>query len=81
LNYIHRRNYIHYEKIPVRLVSSGRDKDYLHDGVSHWAEEDKRLMKILSNIHSVWPENTNELPAIVENMINSNNPWYVNLRR
>src|SRR4051812_40784500 len=24
------RNYLHHEKIPVKLVGSGRDKDYIH---------------------------------------------------
>jgi len=29
------------------LVGSGRNKDYIHDGISHWAEEDKKIMAIL----------------------------------
>src|SRR3989344_3555766 len=35
------RNYINYEKIPVKLVGAGRDKNYLHDGISHWPLEEK----------------------------------------
>ena len=34
------RNYVNYESIPVKLVGSGRDKDYEHDGMSHWAHDD-----------------------------------------
>jgi len=33
------RNYVAYERIPVKLLGSGRDKDYSHDGITHWAHE------------------------------------------
>jgi transketolase len=75
------RNYINNEKIPVKLVSSGRDKDYLHDGFSHWAEEDKKVMAIFNNIQAHWPETNEELPAIVEEMIRQNLPYYLNLKK
>ena len=75
------RNYIHHEHIPVKLIGSGRNKDYLHDGTSHWSEEDKPLMKILSNIHSVWPIEKEEIPKLVKDMLKDNNPWYINLKR
>jgi len=75
------RNYIDYEKIPVKLVGSGRDKDYAHDGISHWCEEDRQVMKIFSNINSAWPETANEVSKLVPKMINDQKPWYVNLKR
>lgn len=75
------RNYIDHEKIPVILVGSGRDKDYLHDGFSHWSEEDKEVMKIFKNINSVWPESADEVSKITLKIINSNQPWYINLKR
>lgn len=75
------RNYINYEKIPVKLVGSGRDRDYIHDGISHWAEEDRQVMKIFKNINSVWPNRESQLPSLVENMIKSDEPWYINLKR
>ncbi len=75
------RNYIHYEKIPVKLVGSGRNKDYIHDGISHWAEEDKDIMKVLSNIKSYWPEDIKEIPKLVNKMLKSNKPYYINLKR
>lgn len=75
------RNYIDHEKIPVILVGSGRDKDYLHDGFSHWSEEDKEVMKILKNINSVWPESADEVSKITLKIINSHQPWYINLKR
>lgn len=75
------RNYIHHEKIPVKLIGGGRDKDYSHDGFSHWAEEDKEIMKILNNIQSYWPNDTKEIPALVKKIIHSKKPFYINLKR
>ncbi|MDD4937804.1 MAG: hypothetical protein PHX34_02185 [Candidatus Shapirobacteria bacterium] len=75
------RNYIDHEKIPVKLIGGGRDKDYLHDGFSHWAEEDKQVMKIFKNIKSTWPETADEVSQIVPKILTDNNPWYINLKR
>ena len=75
------RNYINHEKIPVKLIGAGRDRDYSHDGFSHWAEEDKEVLKIFSNITAKWPGKKEEIPAIVKEMIEDNNPWYLNLKR
>ncbi len=75
------RNYLDYEKISVKLVGAGRDKDYGDLGFSHWSEEDKQVMKIFSNIESRWPEEADEIPGLVDEMIKSTSPWYVNLRR
>jgi len=75
------RNYIDHEKIPVKLVASGRDKDYSHDGYSHWAEEDKKVMAIFSNISAQWPETNEELPALVTEMIQQDRPYYLNLKK
>lgn len=75
------RNYMHHEKIPIRLVGVGRDKDYEHEGISHWAEEDKKIMQILNNIEARWPDSNEEIPALVEEMVNKDKPWYINLQR
>lgn len=75
------RNYINHEKIPVKLIGSGRNRDYIHDGISHWAQEDKEIMCILKNIKPKWPETVEEIPNLVDDMIKSDSPWYVNLRR
>ena len=75
------RNYINHEKIPVKLVGSGRDRDYQHDGFSHWAKEDREVMKIFSNIEARWPETKEEIPDLVKWMIKNNKPTYINLRR
>ena len=75
------RNYINHEKIPVKLIGSGRDKDYAHDGISHWAEEDRKIIRIFKNIKAKWPEKMEEISSLLDDMIKSDKPWYVNLRR
>jgi transketolase len=75
------RNYVNREKVPVKLVGSGRNRDYSHDGFSHWAEEDKEIMKIFGNIRSRWPETKEEIPGLVQEMINNPVPYYINLRK
>lgn len=75
------RNYVNYEKIPVKIVGGGRNRDYLDHGLCHWAEEDKDMMKILKNINAKWPETFEEIPNLVDDMIKSDKPWYINLRR
>ncbi len=75
------RNYINYERIPVKLIGSGRNKDYLDHALCHWAEEDKKVMGIFTNIEAKWPETLEEIPSMVRKMVESNKPWYVNLKR
>lgn len=75
------RNYINYEKIPVKLLGAGRDKDYSHDGISHWSEEDQEVMKIFGDIKSFWPQEEDNIEELVDKMIKDKDPWYVNLRR
>lgn len=75
------RNYVNHEIIPVKMIGSGRNKDYHQDGFSHWAEEDRQVMKTFSNIVSCWPKTTRELPALVNQMLVSPRPWYINLSK
>ena len=75
------RNYIHNEKIPVKLIGSGRDDDYKHDGPSHHAFEDKAVLSLLTGIEAYWPEDKEEIPQLIKNVIKSNQPTYINLRR
>ena len=75
------RNYVNQERIPVKLVASGRDRDYIHDGFSHWAEEDREIMKIFPNIRSRWPEENSEIEGFIEEMIENNSPYYINLKK
>lgn len=75
------RNYLDYESIPVKLIGSGRNRDYLDHGLCHWAEEDKKIMKIFKNINAEWPRAKEELPNLVDDMVKNDKPWYVNLKR
>lgn len=75
------RNYIDHEKIPVIMAGSGRDKDYFDDGFSHWAEEDKKIMKNFKNIASEWPEKKEDIPALINKVLKTKKPCYINLRK
>src|SRR3990167_7541990 len=44
------RIYLDHERIPVKLVGIGRDKEYGNLGFTHWAEDAKRLFDCFPNI-------------------------------
>lgn len=73
--------YINHHKIPTILVGSGRGDNYKHDGASHHVFEDREIMSVMKNIKSFWPETKEEIPSLVDKIINSNKPTYINLKR
>ena len=75
------RNYVNYEKIPVKLIGSGRDKEYLHDGISHWSDDDREVLKLFKNIQGGWPEKKEDIAYIVNQIIRNKKPYYINLSR
>jgi transketolase len=75
------RNYINRERVPIILVGGGRDKDYGHDGFSHWSEEDRKVMTLFPNIISAWPESKESIPDLFEMMLSNPVPYYLSLRR
>ena len=75
------RNYINHESVPVKLVGSGRGRDYLHDGFSHWADEDRDIMDNFDNIISFYPKDKERIPFLLDLMIKSKKPAYLNLKR
>jgi len=75
------RNYVDYEKVPVKLIGSGRDKDYSHDGISHWAHDDEIVLSSLPNIKIYKPKSIAELENIWPEFINEKIPAYLNLTR
>lgn len=75
------RNYVNYENIPVKLLGSGRDRDYSHDGVTHWADDDEIVLKSLPNIEVYKPNDLRQLKSDFQNFINSPKPSYLNLIR
>lgn len=75
------RNYVNAECIPVKLIGSGRDKDYSHDGLSHWAHDDELVLRALPNIRVYKPKSIEELERIWPEFISSPFPAYLNLTR
>lgn len=75
------RNYVNAENIPVKLIGSGRDKDYSHDGLSHWASDDELVLKALPNIKIYKPITLEDLEAVWKDFLYSKEPAYLNLRR
>jgi transketolase len=75
------RNYVNHEKIPVKLIGSGRDKDYSHDGFSHWAHDDELVLASLPNIRVYKPKSIAELEEKFQEFLYSSEPAYLNLTR
>jgi transketolase len=75
------RNYVNYEYIPVKLIGSGRDRDYSHDGISHWAHDDIDVLNALQNIEIYRPRDTRELEEMWPDFIYNKKPAYLNLTR
>ena len=75
------RNYVNYEGINVKLLGSGRDRDYSHDGVSHWADDDRLVLLSLHKIEQYRPADLEQLKTDFDTWINSANPGYLNLMR
>jgi len=76
------RTYINYEKIPVKLMGGGRGKDYSHDGMSHWSEDDKEFMDHFKNIKGYYPQTKEEINSnYVKELLTNNKPVYINLSR
>jgi transketolase len=75
------RNYLNHENIPVNIIGGGRDKDYGYLGFSHWAEDDKTIMKCFKNIKSYHPENEQQLINIFKSLITNKIPSYLNLKK
>jgi len=75
------RNYINYEKINVKLVGAGRNKDYSHDGISHWADDDELILGTLTNIKIYKPETSENLNEQFLDFLYHDGPSYLNLRR
>ncbi len=76
------RNYVNKEKIPVKLIGSGRGEDYSqHDGFSHFCGDDQEILRLFPNIKGRWPPTKEEIPDLVEDMILREEPMYLNLSR
>ena len=73
------RNYLNHERIPVKLIGGGRDKDYGYLGFSHWAEEDIKILSTLENIQLYKPKKSSN--KIYKEFLYNEQPSYLNLSR
>ncbi len=75
------RNYLNHEEIPVRLVGSGLDADYEHDGITHQTHDAKKVLDLFPNIVQLYPTTKELVPDFVQVMIERDQPAFLCLRR
>lgn len=75
------RNYLHHEQIPVKLVGSGRDKDYLSLGFTHWSHDLREILSPLDNIKQYYPESQEPLELITKDFLYNGKPSFLSLCR
>jgi transketolase len=76
------RTYINHENLPVKLVGAGRDKDYAHDGISHWADDTPLILSTLTNIKQYYPQEKEEITQeYVSEFVFNDSPAFLSLRR
>ncbi len=75
------RNYLNHEKVPVKLLGSGRQQDYHEDGFSHYAGDDYEFLKLFPSIKCYWPEDAVVLGPVVSEWLSNGQPSYLNLSR
>jgi len=75
------RTYIDHERVNVKLIGSGRDKDYAHDGFSHDATDVKKILDTLPTIGQLYPETKEEIPTMLEHMLRFDGPLFISLKR
>ena len=75
------RTYINHENLPVKLIGSGRDKDYAHDGWSHDATDVRKFLDPFDNLEQFWPIDEKYIPEMLDEMIKNKKPSFISLRR
>ena len=75
------RNYVDHEKLPVKLIGGGRDRDYGYLGFSHWAEEDRNIIGNFKNIKMLHPTNELQMEEQFAIILDKTIPVYMNLKR
>lgn len=75
------RTYVSHEEIPMVLAGSGRDLDYKEDGISHHADDAKKVLAALPNIISYWPKDKESVEGLLQMAVKSKKPGFISLRR
>lgn len=73
--------YINHENIPIVMVGSGRDDDYIHDGISHDATGVEDVLKPLKNITCFYPEKKEQIKDIMTELVDGRHPYFISLKR
>lgn len=73
------RTYVNEENVNIKLVGSGRDDDYSHDGFSHYAGDDIKIMSTLENIQLYKPCVLTD--DVFDEFMSHDGPSYINLIR
>lgn len=74
------RNYMSYEQIPVKIVGSGKDKDYKTEGYSHWPLEVVGVLSHL-NIEQFYPKAKDNLNDMFRDFIYNDKPSFLSLKK
>jgi len=75
------RNYIDKENLHIILAGGGRDKNYKHDGFTHWSEDAKQVLKCFKNIKQLWPESYEEAAIALDQGLEEKSPLFISLTR
>lgn len=75
------RNYLNHEEIPVKLVGSGRNTDYVEAGFTHHSAEAKTILSNLENIKLYFPETIHDMRQSVKEFVNLDAPAFLSLTR
>ena len=75
------RNFVNYEKCPIKMVFCGRNDEYGKDGFTHWAHDIKPHLNLFPNIVQFWPETKEDIPNLIEEFIYNKKPCFLSLKR
>jgi transketolase len=75
------RTYINWENLPVKLLGSGRNQDYEHDGISHFADDVGLFLNQLPMIIQFWPQTKEDISPMFYEMVSNNKPSFISLKR
>lgn len=75
------RNYLNAEKIAVKLVGSGRNRDYAEAGLTHHATDIPEILGTLPNVKQYFPQTNAELGSVFQQFVYSEDPAFLSLRR
>lgn len=75
------RNFMHTEKLPIKIVGGGRDKDYGYLGFTHWATEDIAVLSNLPEIALYKPSTEEDMIHMVHHFLFNGRPSYINLSK